>query len=133
MSKPQASNGYDNGMEMAPYQGIEVHDDYQGMEVHQYPGGADDGSEKQAFHEDVNIYDEDPHSRLRRDLKTRQIAMIALGGALGTGLLIQTGPTLANSGPASMLIGYGLVGILCFAVMSAMVCFSELRRANFCS
>jgi amino acid transporter len=91
MSKSPALDGYDDGMELAPYhQGIEVNDDYQGMEVHQYPGGADDGSEKQAFHEDVNIYDEDPHSRLRRDLKTRQIAMIALGGALGTGLLIQT-------------------------------------------
>lgn len=83
--------GYDDGLEMAPYQGMEVNvDDYQGMEVHQYPGAIDDGSEKHAFHENVNIYDEDPNSRLRRDLKTRQIAMIALGGALGTGLLIQT-------------------------------------------
>ncbi|KAE8444681.1 hypothetical protein EG329_014338 [Mollisiaceae sp. DMI_Dod_QoI] len=113
---------YEEGLEMAPYQGMEVSsDDYHGMEVHQYPGPVSDGgSEKHAFHDNVNIYDEDPNSRLRRDLKTRQIAMIALGGALGTGLLIQTGPTLANSGPASMLIGYAVVGVLCFAVMTAM-------------
>lgn len=122
MSKSPQPHSYDDGMEMAEYHGIEVNDDYHGMEVHAYPG-ADDGSEK---HEGVNIYDENPNSRLRRDLKTRQIAMIALGGALGTGLLIQTGPTLADSGPASMLIGYALVGVLCFAVMSAMVCFSGL-------
>ncbi|CZR54149.1 related to aromatic amino acid transport protein aroP [Phialocephala subalpina] len=118
----QPTQRYDEGLEMAQYQGIQVSpDEYGGMEVHQYPGPASDGgSEKHAFHENVNIYDEDPNSRLRRDLKTRQIAMIALGGALGTGLLIQTGPTLANSGPASMLIGYAIVGVLCFAVMSAM-------------
>lgn len=88
----QPMQTYDDGLEMAPYQGIQVSpDEYGGMEVHQYPGPASDGgSEKHAIHDNVNIYDEDPNSRLRRDLKTRQIAMIALGGALGTGLLIQT-------------------------------------------
>lgn len=86
----QPKQRYDEGLEMAPYQGIQV-SEYGGMEVHEYPGPASDGgSEKHAFHDNVNIYDEDPNSRLRRDLKTRQIAMIALGGALGTGLLIQT-------------------------------------------
>ncbi len=87
---------YDDGLEMSHYQGMEVHQsdqnhDYQGMEVHQYPGNeADDTSEKPALHEQTYAYDEDPRSRLHRDLKTRQIAMIALGGALGTGLLINT-------------------------------------------
>jgi amino acid transporter len=37
-----------------------------------------------------NVYEEDLGSRLHRGLKTRQICMIALGGALGTGLLINT-------------------------------------------
>ena len=86
----QPNNGYDDGMEMAHYQGMETNP-YNGMEINTYGGNAsDDGSEKVAFHHDTNVYDEDPRSRLRRDLKTRQIAMIALGGALGTGLLINT-------------------------------------------
>lgn len=94
---------YDEGLEMSHYDGMEVHQlpqqtyqrhqnhDYQGMEVHNYPGNdADDTSEKPALHEETFVYNEDPRSRLHRDLKTRQIAMIALGGALGTGLLINT-------------------------------------------
>jgi yeast amino acid transporter len=111
---------YDN-VEMDQYDGMEVNE-YHGMEVNNYPGNnSDNASEKDAFHDSTaRVYDEDPRSSLHRDLKTRQIAMIALGGALGTGLLINTGPTLAASGPGSMLIGYALVGVLCFAVMSAM-------------
>ena len=94
---------YDEGLEMSHYDGMEVHQypeqthqrpqnsDYHGMEVHNYPGNdMDDTSEKPALHEETYVYNEDPHSRLHRDLKTRQIAMIALGGALGTGLLINT-------------------------------------------
>jgi yeast amino acid transporter len=77
-------------MEMNQYQGMEVHS-YGGMEINSYPGnGSDDESEKRAFHATANIYEEDPRSRLHRGLKTRQISMIALGGALGTGLLINT-------------------------------------------
>ena len=115
-----ASHRHDN-VEMDQYDGMEVNE-YHGMEVSNYPGNnSDEGSEKDGFHDStIRVYDEDSRSRLHRDLKTRQIAMIALGGALGTGLLINTGPTLANSGPGSMLIGYALVGVLCFAVMSAM-------------
>lgn len=32
-----------------------------------------------------------------------------------------SGPSLATSGPGSMLIGYAMVGVLCYAVMAAMV------------
>lgn len=86
----QPNNGYDDGLEMAHIDGMETYP-YNGMEINSYGGNAsDDGSEKLAFHQTANVYEEDPRSRLRRDLKTRQIAMIALGGALGTGLLINT-------------------------------------------
>lgn len=46
--------------------------------------------------------------------------MIAIGGALGTGLIIGTGSALANTGPASILISYTLVGILVYVVMAAL-------------
>ncbi len=87
MARP--NNGY-AGVEMDQYHGMEVNQ-YNGMEINQYPGNtSDDASEKAAFRSRTNVYDEDPRSRLHRELKTRQIAMIALGGALGTGLLINT-------------------------------------------
>lgn len=77
-------------MEIDQYHGMEVNP-YNGMEVNSHPGnGSDDGSEKAAFNASSNVYEEDPGSSLNRALKTRQMAMIALGGALGTGLLINT-------------------------------------------
>lgn len=117
---------YGEGLEMAHYQGLEVQQEYNGLEVNH---GSDQGSEKAPFgayrehggQDTTHEYMGDDHgSRLSRELKTRQIAMIALGGALGTGLLINTGTSLANAGPGSMLIGYALVGVLCFTVMAAM-------------
>ena len=59
-------------------------------------------------------------TRLKKDLKARHTSMIALGGSLGTGLLIGTGTSLVTAGPASMVISYGFVGILVFFVMSCL-------------
>lgn len=58
--------------------------------------------------------------QLHRVMKGRQISMIAIGGALGTGLIIGTGTGLANGGPASILISYTLMGFCCASVMSAL-------------
>ncbi|PQE04086.1 Dicarboxylic amino acid permease protein [Rutstroemia sp. NJR-2017a BVV2] len=80
----------------------------------------DDEHEKLTNGADGAVYNADFRSELKRDLKTRQLAMIALGGALGTGLIVNTGPTLARVGPGSMLFGYAIVGVLCYAVMTAM-------------
>ncbi|KAK4504584.1 hypothetical protein PRZ48_005500 [Zasmidium cellare] len=57
---------------------------------------------------------------LQRGLGARQITMIAIGGALGTGLLIGTGQALAIGGPASVLISYTIVGAIVFTVMMAL-------------
>lgn len=43
--------------------------------------------------------------------------MIAIGGAIGTGLVIGSGNSLARSGPGSLFISYVIMGIVCFAVM----------------
>lgn len=62
----------------------------------------------------------DPHTRLHRDLKARQVSMIAIGGAIGTGLIIGTGAALAKAGPASILISYSIVGFIVYMVMCAL-------------
>lgn len=60
------------------------------------------------------------HKRLKRELGARQVAMIAIGGAIGTGLIIGTGSALAKAGPLSILIAYSIIGLVVFQVMSAL-------------
>ncbi|KAM0559816.1 hypothetical protein ACHAPJ_003764 [Fusarium lateritium] len=57
---------------------------------------------------------------LERALEARHISMIALGGALGTGLLIGTGRALAESGPGSLLIAFTFMGGIIFLIMAAL-------------
>lgn len=47
-------------------------------------------------------------------------AMIAIGGAIGTGLIVGTGQALARAGPGSIFISYTAVGFLVFLVMAAL-------------
>jgi len=56
----------------------------------------------------------DPNSGVKRGLKTRHLSMMALAGIIGPGLLIGSGGALANGGPASLLIGFGVIGIIAF-------------------
>jgi amino acid transporter len=59
---------------------------------------SDEFREKKCNNQNINIisaqdaqtFDEDPHHHLHRGLKARQITMIAIGGAIGTGLIIGT-------------------------------------------
>ena len=51
-------------------------------------------------------------SGLRRGLSARQVQMIAIAGTIGTGLFLGTGRSLAQGGPASMLICYTIVGFI---------------------
>ncbi|KAK0250719.1 amino acid transporter [Friedmanniomyces endolithicus] len=62
----------------------------------------------------------DRHHSLQRGLSARQVSMIAIGGAIGTGLIIGTGTALKNAGPASILISYSIVGLIVYVVMAAL-------------
>lgn len=62
----------------------------------------------------------DPSTRLHRGLQARQVTMIAIGGAIGTGLIIGTGASLAKAGPLSILISYSIVGFIVYMVMCAL-------------
>jgi yeast amino acid transporter len=57
---------------------------------------------------------------LHRGLKARHITMIAIGGAIGTGLIIGTGKALAQAGPGSVFISYSLIGFIVYLVMAAL-------------
>ncbi|WP_072686864.1 amino acid permease [Rhodococcus marinonascens] len=54
-----------------------------------------------------------------KDLHPRQIQMIAIGGAIGTGLFLGSGGRLAEAGPALVLV-YALCGFFGFLILRAM-------------
>ena len=56
----------------------------------------------------------DPDSGGKRGLKTRHLSLMALAGIIGPGLLVGTGSALAQGGPAALIIGFGVIGIVAF-------------------
>lgn len=62
----------------------------------------------------------DPDSGVKRGLKNRHLSMMALAGIIGPGLLIGAGGALNNGGPASLIIGFGVIGIIAFAIMQSL-------------
>ncbi|KZV72902.1 dicarbixylic amino acid permease [Peniophora sp. CONT] len=57
---------------------------------------------------------------LHRGLQARQISMIALGGAVGTGLIIGSGTALVRGGPLGIFLGYSFVGVVCYLVLTGL-------------
>ncbi|HZG15331.1 MAG TPA: amino acid permease [Candidatus Bathyarchaeia archaeon] len=67
----------------------------------------------------------EPEKGLKRDLKTGQLTMIAMGCAIGTGLFLGSGLAIQTAGP-SVLISYA-VGA--FIVLLLMGCLAEMTVA----
>ncbi|KAI0088059.1 amino acid permease [Irpex rosettiformis] len=57
---------------------------------------------------------------LHRTMKNRHIAMISIGGVIGTGLFLGTANSLANGGPVGLLLGYAVVGTICYSMMISL-------------
>jgi amino acid transporter len=62
----------------------------------------------------------DPDSGVKRGLKNRHLSMMALAGIIGPGLLVGSGGALSNGGPASLIIGFGVIGIIAFSIMQSL-------------
>ncbi|KAJ6596840.1 amino acid permease/ SLC12A domain-containing protein [Mycena vulgaris] len=69
------------------------------------------------YHGSEELNEPSAEDSLHRGLKARQISMIALGGAVGTGLIIGSGTALARGGPLGLFLGYSFVGGVCYLVM----------------
>lgn len=63
--------------------------------------------------------DKKQQQKLERSLKSRHVTMIAIGGAIGTGLFLGSGSAIRKAGP-SIIFSYLIVGIFCFFMMRAL-------------
>ena len=54
-----------------------------------------------------------------KGLRPRQLQMIAIGGAIGTGLFLGAGGRLASAGPGLFLV-YGICGVFVFLILRAL-------------
>ncbi|KAI8614923.1 amino acid permease/ SLC12A domain-containing protein [Chytriomyces sp. MP71] len=59
-------------------------------------------------------------ARLHRKLQARHLEMIAIGGTIGTGLLLRSGGAIATAGPVGALVSFSIVGIQVFGVAAAI-------------
>ena len=57
---------------------------------------------------------------LRRGVGRRQLIMIAIGGAIGTGLFYASGSAIAQAGPGGALLAYTLMGIAVYCMMQSL-------------
>lgn len=76
---------------------------------------------------------------LNRGLQQRHISLIAIAGAIGTGLFLGLGSSIQTAGPLGALLGYATVGLIVCAVQFALgevtaflpVTGSFVRHAEF--
>lgn len=64
--------------------------------------------------------------QLSRGLKNRHVQLIAIGGAIGTGLFLGAGKSIHLTGP-SILFAYMITGVICFLIMRSL---GELLLSN---
>lgn len=64
--------------------------------------------------EDIN------NTNLSKDLSVRHLLTLAVGGAIGTGLYVNTGAALSTGGPASLVIDWVIISTCLFTVINSL-------------
>jgi len=70
--------------------------------------------------------EKDTHIKLKRNMESRHLLMISLGGVIGTGLFLSSGYTIHEAGPIGTILAYGIGAIVVYLVM---LCLGELSVA----
>ncbi|CAL9728106.1 histidine permease [Monosporozyma unispora] len=65
-------------------------------------------------HEDISKI------KLNKDLDIRHLLTLAVGGAIGTGLFVNSGGSLTSGGPASLVIAWVIVSTCLFTVINSL-------------
>lgn len=69
---------------------------------------------------------------LARNLKSRHIQLMAIGGTIGTGLFLGAGQSIHRAGPA-IIFAYLITGLVCFLIMRALgeLLVADLHQRSF--
>lgn len=59
-------------------------------------------------------------NELKRGLKARHLNMIAIGGAIGTGIFLALGATINQAGPGGALVAYLSIGLMVYFLMTSL-------------
>ncbi|WP_028776194.1 amino acid permease [Shimazuella kribbensis] len=57
---------------------------------------------------------------LRRDLSSRHISMLAIGGSIGTGLFLASGTAIHQAGAGGAILAYAVIGFMVFFLMTSL-------------
>ncbi|PIZ03625.1 MAG: hypothetical protein COY58_08415 [Gammaproteobacteria bacterium CG_4_10_14_0_8_um_filter_38_16] len=73
-------------------------------------------------------------SELKRQLTTRHMSMIALGGTLGTGIFLTSGAALYTAGPFGAILAYLIMGMMVYFLMNSLGEMSAYKpvSGSFC-
>ena len=70
---------------------------------------------------DAKVSEHDnPGTDLKRGLSARHMQMIAIGGAIGTGLFVASGATVSTAGPGGALVAYSVIGLMVLLLMQSL-------------
>jgi amino acid transporter len=69
-------------------------------------------------------------NKLHKSLKGRHMQMIAIGGAIGAGLFVGSGSAFQTGGPASVLLGFMIVGFMIYLMMQALAELAVMYPIN---
>jgi len=74
------------------------------------------------------------NTSLQRRLKARHVAMIAIGGSIGSGIFIASGTAIHMAGPGGALLAYTVISLMVYFLMTSLGEMSTLipTTGSFC-
>ena len=70
-------------------------------------------------------------NKMNRSLNSRHISMIAIGGAIGTGLFVATGNIISQAGPGGAILAYLVIGVMLYFLMASIGVGNILSSIRF--